>query len=75
MDRRSERESKLYILGKPHETTLSRGNILAPIVESKKNNSELVKSVKALQDIENKYTYIIHGFAVKVAESHIVTTF
>lgn len=25
------------------------------IVESKKNNSELVKSVKALQDIENKY--------------------
>ena len=58
MDRRSERESKLYILGKPHETTLSRGNILAPIVESKKNNSELVKSVKALQDIENKYIIV-----------------
>ena len=24
---------------------------------------------------KNDYTYIIHGFAVKVAESHIVTTF
>ena len=28
------------------------------IVESKKNNSELVKSVKALQDIENKYIIV-----------------
>ena len=28
------------------------------IVESKKNNSELVKAVKALQDTENKYIIV-----------------
>lgn len=28
------------------------------IVESKKNNSELVKAVKALQDAENKYIIV-----------------
>ncbi len=29
------------------------------IVESKKNNSELVKAVKALQDAENKYIIVL----------------
>lgn len=53
MDRRSKRKSKLYILEKFHETTLSY-----VIVESKKNNSELVKAVRALQDTENRYIII-----------------
>ena len=36
------------------------------IVESKKNNSELVKAVKTLKDEENKYVIVFDNFIVNL---------
>lgn len=38
---------------------------------TKKKNKKITAPKANIQEL----TYIIHGFAVKVAESHIVTTF